>query len=923
MPSRSHEHDHVLPDGTTVFIRPLRKDDDGRLLAMWDRTSEQSRRQRFHGHFDLNDQTVKRFTEFDPEQEFALAAVLGRADDEVIVGVARYVRDPEQLDHAEFAALIEDGQQGRGIGTALVREVALAAYDEGIRTLSGDVLADNARMMNLIEDLGFRHVDRRDASVVRADLGLDIGEDFLHVVDEDERRAAAAALTRFFSPESVAVVGASRNPTSIGGLVFDHILHGRFAGVVYPVNPNANYVSAVQAYPTLSALPVVPDLVVVCVPAPMVADVVDEAGMLGVRAVCVISAGFAEAGPEGIARHHDLVAITRGHGMRMIGPNCMGIMNASGDVRLNATFSGTFPQEGRLAFSSQSGALGLAVIEHANDLGLGLSTFVSVGNKADISGNDLLLYWEEDPDTDVVLLYLESFGNPRKFSRIARRISRRKPIVAVKSGRTSAGERAASSHTAAISAGDVAVQALFDQTGVIRTDTLEELFDVATLLSSQPLPRGNRIGIVTNAGGPGILAADACESNGLSVPKLSDDVQAQLLEFLPPEAGISNPIDMIASASASGFEQAVTTLANSGEVDAVFVIFIPAGITRTDDVARAMARARACTDQQVPIVSVFMSVRGIPEELADARIPSYSFPEDAARAMGRVARYATWRDRPLGHVVRPDDIDPDGARAIVEAALAAAAGDSDGAEGADGDGAGGAGRADGPAVGTSAWLTQADAEAVLDAYRVPRARSRIVTSAEDAANAQREWGVPVALKVAAPIHKTDVGGIELNLDSPEATADAFRALDDRLAQAGMPEHAGTHLVQEMITAGVEMVVGVSHDPSFGPLIATGLGGTLVELLRDVNVRITPLTDRDIQEMLDGLKMRPLLDGYRGSEPADIDALVDLLHRINAMVDDLPEVAELDLNPVFVRPRGQGVAAVDVRMKVAVPGPTPR
>jgi acetyl coenzyme A synthetase (ADP forming)-like protein len=884
------DHDHVLRDGTLVHIREIRPDDDERLLAMWDRTSAESRRLRFHGHFDMNPESVKRFTHLDPEDEFAVVATLGRGDRERILGVARWVRG-DQPDHAEFATLVEDAHQGRGIGSALVREVAKVAYEVGIRTLTGDILAENSRMLRLVRDIGFEHADHRDMSSVRSDMALDMSETFLRAVDDSERVAARASLARFFTPESVAVVGASRDVTSIGGMVFAHLLQGRFAGLVQPVNPRASVVQSVRAHDRLSDLPEVPELVVVCVPAAAVPEVVEEAGRLGVKAVCVISAGFAEVGAEGRARQDELMDIARGHGLRIVGPNCMGLMNAADDVRLNATFSDTFPRPGRVAFSSQSGALGLAVIDHVDSLGLGLSTFVSVGNKADISGNDLLLYWEEDDKTDVILLYLESFGNPRKFSRIARRVSRKKPIVAVKSGRTGAGERAASSHTAAISAGDVAVEALFAQTGIIRTDTLEELFDVATVLSTQPMPNGKRIGIVTNAGGPGILAADACESNGLSVPTLTGDLQSRLHEFLPPEAGVANPIDLVASATAEGMGATTRIAADSGEVDALLVIFVETGTTSGADVAHELVKARRAMAEPIPITTVFMSTRSQPEALEEAGIPTFQFPEDAARAMGRVAAHAQWRSTPLGEVVRPDGMDVDRARAIVEAAVEAAPDD------------------------TGVWLTQAQAEEVLDAYGVPRARSRIVATPEEAADVQREFATPVAIKVAAPIHKTDVGGIELDLDSPDEAAAAVTALTERLEAAGLGDHTDAWVVQEMAD-GIEMVVGVNHDPQFGPLVVTGLGGTLVELVRDVSVRVTPLTDRDVDEMLEGLRMRPLLDGYRGSAPADIDALRDLLLRVGAMVEDVPEIVELDLNPVFVRPRGQGALAVDVRCRVA-------
>ena len=917
--------DEVLPDGTTIHIRPVRPDDKSRLLGMWSRTSPESRRRRFLGAFDLNWANVARVTDIDPAQEVALVATRGRADSERIAGLAQYVRYEDDPNLAEFAALVEDAEQGRGIGTALVRGIAVAAHEDGITRLAGDILADNTRMLNLVRELGLEYQSQRDGgSVVHSDLETSLTERFLGVVHTRERDAAKAALNRFFRPERVAVVGASRDRTSIGGLVFNHLIDGGFTGVVYPVNPNTPYVQGVAAYTSLRECPQVPDLVMVCVAAPLVNDVVDLAGELGVKAVCIISAGFAEAGEVGREREADLMQRARSHGLRIVGPNCMGLLNGTGQVRMNGTFSQTFPDPGRVSMSSQSGALGLAVLDHVQSLGLGISTFVSVGNKADISGNDLLLYWEEDPETDVILLYLESFGNPRKFSRIARRISRSKPIVIVKSGRSTAGVRAASSHTAAISSGDTAVDALFSQTGVIRTTTLEEMFDVATLLSSQPLPRGRKVGILTNAGGPGILAADACEANNLEVPALSDRTREQLASFLPGEAGISNPVDMIASASGEGYARSLEILGNAPEIDIVFVIFIPVGVTETSEIADALVRASQRIPDHVPIVSVFMSAEGVPSELAEARIPSFPFPESTARALGRVVAHSRWKSTPLGDVIEPSGLDRDRARHIVEAALAAPSDDAGrpilgrphAAATTAGTPAVTADEDPAPEPSTDGrWLTSAEATGILEAYGVPLARSLLVTSPEQGAEAQRELGARVAVKSAAPIHKTDVGGIELGLETPEEVAEAIERIRAAMEAAGVGEHADAFLVQEMVDEGTEMVVGVTHDPSFGPIVMTGMGGTMVELQRDVAVRITPLTDRDVSEMLASLRMAPVLGGYRGAPPADVGALKDLLYRINAMVEDLPEVVELDLNPVFVKPEDGGVVAVDMRMRV--------
>ncbi|MDQ3538153.1 MAG: GNAT family N-acetyltransferase [Actinomycetota bacterium] len=886
-----YAHDAVLKDGRTVSIRPIRPADNDLMMDMWQRLSAETIRMRFFAPRSMTVEQMRYFTEVDQRYRVAFVAeTAGR-----IVGVSRFDRLTEDLSTAEFAVLVEDFEQGRGIGTALLRALFEPARDLGVTGFVGDVLRSNNRMLHVLRDAGLEPVLHSYGSVVHTTFRSTSTEAFLATGDEQDRQAAVAALHAVFSPSSIAVVGASRDPRTIGGLVFANLLAGGYAGPVYPVNPSAAHVQSVAAYATVADCPTVPEMVLVCVPAAHVITVVEQAAELGTKAAVIISAGFNEAGPEGATRERELMQVVRSRGIRVVGPNCMGVLNAGGDVRMNGTFSQVFPPPGRVAFSSQSGALGLAILAAAQRLGLGLSSFASIGNKADLSGNDLLQYWESDAATEVILLYLESFGNPRKFGRIARRIGRSKPIVAVKSGRSAAGERAASSHTGALAAGDVAVDALFRQAGVIRTDTLEEMFNVATVLTNQPVPTGDRVAILTNGGGPGILAADACEANGLAVPELSEATLSRLAEFLPTEAGIRNPVDMIASASAANYGRAMRALADDPQVDVLLVIFIPPVVTLAEDVAREMAAARTEIDPGIPVVSVFMSERGVPEELAEARIPSFRFPEGAAQALGSVARYGRWRTRPLGNVVEVRDADEAAARAVVDESL--------------------------PSGASSAWLDATQAERLLAAFGITTARAQVVHTPEEAAAVQAEIGGPVAVKAAAPIHKTELGGVRLGLARPEQVADAVRQIsaDLEAAQHGLVD-AG-FLVQEMVGDGVEMVVGVSHDSSFGPILLVGMGGTLVELLSDVAVRIHPLTDVDVDDMLTSLRGYPLLTGYRGSPPVDIAALKALLFRVSAMIEAVPEVDEADLNPVFVRRRG--IAAVDARIKLSREHARPR
>ena len=693
--------------------------------------------------------------------------------------------------------------------------------------------------------------------------------------------ASRPVLDGFSSPRSIAVVGASGDPTTIAGLLFGNLLDSGFGGSVLPINPRHPEVRGIAAFPDLASCPVRPDLVVVCVRADLVADVVSQAGDLGIGAVCVISAGFAEVGADGATRQAELVAAAHQRGVRLVGPNCTGVLGGTGDGRFNATFSRTLPAAGGAYLLSQSGAVGLAVLEAADARGLGIGAFVSIGNAADVSTNDLLRYWEDDPAVDVILLYLESIPDPASFITIARRVSRKVPIVAVKAGRTVAGRRGAASHTAALSGGDVGVDALLRQAGVIRAASIEEMLDVATVFRSGRHFRGRRVAIVTNGGGPGILAADACESNGLVVPELTAPVVAQLRSLLPPEAGVSNPVDMIASATAATYGEVTRICGAQPDVDAVMVLYNTPLITRAEQVAEEMIAARAELADDAALVGVFMTRDGAPAMLHAAGIPAFASPDSAARALARAIAWDERRRRPESDFP-PTGFDVARARAVVT-----------GARTADG------------------WLDAVDAAALLDACGIPSVRSRLVSTPDEAADAQVELGGTVVVKVAAAIHKSDVGGVRTGITTAADAALAVREIRAGFVEADLAGAARHFLVQEQVS-GLEMIVGVNRDPLVGPLVVVGRGGAAVEVLDDVAVRVAPLTDHDVDEMLGSLRSYPLLTGYRGTAPLDVAALRDVLHRISTVAAEVDGIAEIDLNPIFVLQHGVAVADVRVR-----------
>jgi acetate---CoA ligase (ADP-forming) len=881
------ETDVVLRDGSTVHVRPTRAGDEPAILAFLSGLSEESRYFRFFSGAPNLKEAAQRAAVSDLKERCNLVATVGAAPS--IVAQAGYVR--EEKDQAEVAFAVAETFQGRGISTILLGQLAEIAQTVGITTFDASVLGENHRMIEVFRQSGFSVSTHASAGVIELEFPTSLHPEAIERFARREQMAAMAALEHVLAPRSVAVIGASRTRGTIGAELFHNLVANGFNGPVYPVNPSAPVVQSVVAYPTVLDIPGPVDLAVIAVPAVHVVESARQCATKGVKSLVVISSGFAESGAEGASRQAELVAVCRESGMRMVGPNCMGVINTAPEISMNATFGPATPPGGRVGFMSQSGALGLAVIDYAKSLSLGLSWFISAGNKADLSGNDVLQYAETDPRTDLVLLYLESFGNPRKFARIARRVARTKPIIAVKSGRSTAGARATSSHTGALlSASDATVDALFRQAGVIRTDTLAELFDVAALMSSQPAPSGRRVAIITNGGGPGILCADMCEAEGLIVPPLPDDVVASLRQFLPAQASVRNPIDMIAAASANDYQRVIQTVAASASVDAIVVIFIPPLVTQPGDVARAIRKAAEELPRPIPLVTVFMSAHGVPDELkgANVSIPSYQFPEDAARALARSAVYGEWRQRPEGAIRDFPNLRPDEAAGIISSVLATGA----------------------------RWLTAEETWQLLSCYGIPLASTRFALTPELTREAAAELGGRLALKAMSPtlLHKSDAGGVRLGL-TPDDIEGAAREMMTRIRHGH--ELSGFQ-VQAMVTDGVEMLVGVVHDRLFGPVMACGAGGTTAELLKDIAVRITPLSDLDADEMVRSLKTFPLLDGYRGAPKADVAALEEVMLRISAMVEGHAEIAELDCNPVMV---GQhGAIVVDARVRLEMPFP---
>jgi acetyl coenzyme A synthetase (ADP forming)-like protein len=880
--------DVALRDGATVTVRALVPEDESELCTFLDGLSVESRWLRFFSAGADLHRAASYMATLEPEQGRGLVAVAG--DPERIVAHAAYIR--ETADRAEVAFEVADEFQGRGISTLLLAHLSELATVDGITTFTAVVLPENRRMIQVFRDSGFAVEVQSHPGELRIELPAALGDEARERFEERDHVAAAAAVAHVLRPESIAVIGVSTRTGSVGAAVLGNLRAAGYSGRLSVVHPREDNVGGIAAYRSIADVPEPVELAVIAVPAAAVVDVARQCGAAGVRALVVLSAGFSEVGGRGRDRQAELLSVCRASGMRLVGPNCLGVLNTAADVALNASFAPVAPPTGGVAFASQSGAFGIAAVAEAARRGLGLSSFVSTGNKADLSGNDFLRFWEDDDGTDVIGLYLESFGNPRRFGQIARRVAARKPVIAVKSGRSAAGSRAATSHTGALlAASDSTVDALFRHAGVIRTGTVGELFDVAALLAAQPLPAGRRVGIVTNAGGPGIACADACEAAGLSVEPLPTKTRRRLARHLPREATTANPVDMIASASADDYRAAIEALAEDPSVDAVVVIFIPPLVTQACDVADAVRAAGVATRAAgKPLLAVWMAQDDAAlATLADG-VPAYGTPEEAVRALAHAVRYAHWRRAASEPGEVPAGIDADAAAATISEVLAEGGG----------------------------WLVPDRVAELLTAYGVPQVAATVAATPAGVARAAAELGGEVAIKAIAPslLHKSDVGGVKLGIHGSAAAGRAAREIGAAVRKAG---HAPVgYLVQSMAPEGVEMLVGVTSDPDWGPVVACAAGGRAVELLGDVQSRLAPLSRSDARDMLRALRTFRLLEGYRGTPRADIAALEDILVRIAALAAAHPEIAELDCNPVLVGP--DGATVVDARIRVAEPRP---
>ncbi|UOB08108.1 GNAT family N-acetyltransferase [Streptomyces sp. HP-A2021] len=870
----------LLADGTTVCIRPVRPGDHERLRSFYEEMSPENLRLRFFA-------ASRRSAAMAADRACAPAragyrALLAETQGRVI-GLAEYDSGGEE-DTAEISVAVADGVHHRGVGTLLVEHLVSAARANGITAFTADALGENHEVLRLFADLGLRTARHFDGPEVRCTIQLDQDDAYLSAVEERGRAADVASLQPLFRPDAVAVVGAGRRPGSVGRAILHHLKAGGFTRHLFAVNPAATAILGVPSHPSVSALPKTPDLAVLAVPAAAVPATAEECGKAGVRALLVVTAGL------DADQARALMAACRTYGMRLVGPNCLGISNTDPHVSLDATFAADHPRPGTAGVAVQSGGVGIALLDGLSRLGIGVSTFASLGDKYDVSGNDMLQWWESDGRTDLALLHLESFGNPRAFSRTARRVTRRMPVLTVDAGRTEAGRRAAASHTAAAATRTMTRQALFTQAGITATRSVGELLETAALLHSQPLPAGNGVAVVTNAGGIGVLAADACAEAGLVLSSFGDELTHDLKAVLPDGAAIGNPVDATAAVTEEQLSACVERLMTYGGIDAVLVALVPTAVAEAtgDDLTRAATRVPSRRDRPVAVVRL---EQGVPVTLlpaaAGGTIPSYAEPQAVARALAHAARRAAWLSRPVGTVPELEDIGTGRAHEIAEEYLAV--------------------------WPDGGWLDPRACAELLDCCGIPQIPWAWAETEDEAVLAARRLRGPdgrVVLKAYWPglVHKTEERAVHLDLEGDAQVRAGFRDFGTRFG-----DRLSGVVVQPLAERGTELFAGVVQDEVFGPLVLFGLGGTATDVLADHAARLAPLTDHDVHDLITSPRCAPLLFGSRGGRPLDLPGLEQLLLRLSRMASDLPQLAEADFNPVLATPGA--VTVLDARLRL--------
>ncbi|WP_329131076.1 bifunctional acetate--CoA ligase family protein/GNAT family N-acetyltransferase [Streptomyces sp. NBC_00670] len=879
MPPRPPVH-ALLADGTTVGIRAVAPEDHDQLEGLYQEMSPENLRRRFFctgarpGRLAADEACA-------PARPGHRALLAERAGQ--VIGLAEYHTD-DTGNRADVAVAVAEGLHHRGVGTLLVEHLVSRARADGITALTADALSDNHEILRLFTDLGLHSTRRFEGPEVRYVIALEEDDTYLAATEARGRTADIASLTPLLKPRTIAVAGAGRHPGSVGRALLHHLREDGFTGRLFAVNPRAKAILGVPSYPSVGALPVPPDLVVVAVPAAAVPPLAEECGKAGVRALVVVSADLDAAQAEA------LLASCRTYGMRMVGPNCLGIANTDPSCRVDATFAAAHPRTGTAGVAVQSGGVGIALLEGLSRLGIGVSTFASLGDKYDVSGNDMLQWWEGDGRTDLALLHLESFGNPAAFSRTARRVTRRLPVLTIDAGRTDAGRRAAASHTAAAATGTMTRQALFTQAGITATRSVGELLETAALFHAQPLPKGTRVVVITNAGGAGVLAADACAEAGLTLSPPGRELAEDLPALLPEGAAVGNPVDVTAAVTEDQLQECLDRVVAQTAVDAVLVVLVPTAVASAtgDDLVRAVTRGPGRRAKPVTVVRLEQDVPVTLLPVPDGEaVPSYAEARAAAGALAHAARRAAWLARPAGTVPEPEGVDRARAHRVAEDFLAT--------------------HPDG------GWLDPRACADLLACYGIPQQPWEWAESEDEAVLAAERLRGPtgaVVLKAHWPglVHKSLQHAVHLDLRDETQVRAAFQDLRARFE--GLMTGV---VVQPLAARGTELFAGVVQDGVFGPLVVFGLGGTATEVLADHAACLAPLTDHDVHDLITAPRCAPLLFGALGGGPVDLPGLEQVLHRTSCMATDLPQLAEADFNPVLARPGG--VTVLDARIRL--------